>query len=113
LLSYLLNIEEGNLVAIFKICGFYNKKKGFFLLAAFRTWFATTFEAKTVEMTSFRKKPLIKIDLGSHPCRSTDQLKENLDPPRFRIQTVHCSMRYLNGGPPVGTRCVYNTYPCA
>ena len=30
LLSYLLNIEEGDLIAIFNICGFYNDKKGFF-----------------------------------------------------------------------------------
>jgi hypothetical protein len=30
-LSYLLNIEEGNLVAIFKICGFYTNKKDVFL----------------------------------------------------------------------------------
>jgi hypothetical protein len=87
-LSYLLNIEEGDLVAIFKICGFYNEKKGVFLLAAFRTWVAATFEPKTVEVTSFRKKPLIKIGRGSHPRRPTDQLKENLDPPRFRMQTV-------------------------
>jgi endonuclease III-like uncharacterized protein len=43
--SYLLNIEEGDLIAIFKICGFYNDKKGVFLLAAFSTWVAATFES--------------------------------------------------------------------
>jgi hypothetical protein len=42
-LSYLLSIREGELVDIFKICGFYNDKKGVFLLAAFRTWIRATF----------------------------------------------------------------------
>ncbi len=87
-LSYLLDIEEGDLVGIFKICGFFNNKKGFFLQAAFRTWVASTFEARTVEVTSFRKKALIKIGLGNHPRRPTDQWKDNLDPPRFRMQTA-------------------------
>jgi hypothetical protein len=85
-LSYLLNIEEGNIVAIFKICGFFNDKKGVFLLSIFRTWAAATFEARTVEVTIFRKKPLIKIGLGNHPQWPMDQLKDNLDPPRFRMQ---------------------------
>jgi hypothetical protein len=66
-LSYLLSIREGELVEIFKICGFYNDKKGVFLLAAFRTWIRATFEAGTVEVTVFRKTPLIKIGLGDHP----------------------------------------------
>jgi hypothetical protein len=49
---------------------------------------AATFEARTVEVTIFRKKPLIKIGLVNHPCWPTNQLKENLDPPRFRMQTA-------------------------
>jgi hypothetical protein len=87
-LSYLLNIREAELVEIFKICGFYNDKKQVFLLAAFRTWIAASFEAGAVEVTSFRKKSLIKIGLGDHPRRPADQLKEKLDPPRFRMQTA-------------------------
>jgi hypothetical protein len=65
-LAIIPSTKEGNLVAIFKICGFYIDKKGF-LLATFRTWVATTFEARTVEVTMFRKKPFIKIGLGNHP----------------------------------------------
>jgi hypothetical protein len=67
----LLNIEEGNLVANFMICGFYQQERCF-LLASFRTWVAATFEARTVEVTIFRKKPFIKIGLGNHPRWRTD-----------------------------------------
>jgi hypothetical protein len=67
LLSYLLNVEQGDLVEIFKICGFCNDKKVVFLLAVFRTWVAATFEARTVEVTILRKKPLIKVGCGNHP----------------------------------------------
>jgi hypothetical protein len=93
LLSYLLSIEEGYLVATFKICGFYNDKKGIFLLAAFRKWVAATFEASIVEVTLFRKKPFTKIGLGNHPQWPEDQLKENMDPSRFCSYSDCCRPR--------------------
>jgi hypothetical protein len=34
-----------------------------------------------------KRIPLIKIGVGEHPCRPKAQLKEKLDPPRFRMQT--------------------------
>jgi hypothetical protein len=87
--SYLLNTREADLVEIFVICGFYNDKKGLFLLAAFRTWIAATFEAGTVEVTIVRKTPIIKIGLGNHPRWPVNQVKEKLNPPRFlRMQTA-------------------------
>jgi hypothetical protein len=47
-----------------------------------------------VEVTTYcfpelphKKIPLVKIGVGEHPCRSKAQLKEKVDPPRFRMQT--------------------------
>jgi hypothetical protein len=93
-LSYLLSIREVDLLEIFKICGFYNEKRGAFLFRVFETWVAASFDTRTVEVTTYcfpespnKKIPLIKIGVGEHPCRPTAQLKEKLDPPRFRMQT--------------------------
>jgi hypothetical protein len=95
-LSYLLSIREVDLVEILKICGFYQVKKGVFQFQfrVFETWVAATFERKTVEVTTYcypdarnKKIPLIKIGLGDHPNRPASQLKEKLEPPRFRMQT--------------------------
>jgi hypothetical protein len=36
-LSYLLNIEEGDILAIFNICGFYNEQERYFSISSFRT----------------------------------------------------------------------------
>jgi hypothetical protein len=93
-LSYLLSIREVDLLEIFKICGFYNEKRGAFLFRVFETWVSASFDTRTVKVTTscfpeppHKKTPLIKIGVGEHPCRPKAQLKEKLDPPRFRMQT--------------------------
>jgi hypothetical protein len=76
------------MVDIFKICGFYNKKKGAFLFRVFEIWVAESFDVGTLTTFCYpgsphKKIPLIKIG-PSHPA---SQLKEKLDPPTFRLQT--------------------------
>jgi hypothetical protein len=85
----MLSIREVDLLEIFKICGFYNEKRGAFLFRDFETWVAASFDKRTVEVTTYcfpesphKKIPLIKIGVGEHPCRPKAQLKK-LDPPRF------------------------------
>jgi endonuclease III-like uncharacterized protein len=74
-LSYLLDTSEENLREIFNICGFYNNKKSAFLLTAFETWVAGSFELGTVEVTSFRKKIFTKIgtEIAEEACRSSSR----------------------------------------
>jgi hypothetical protein len=93
-LSYLLSIREADILEIFKICGFYNERRGAFLFRVFETWVAASFDTRTVEVTTYcfpesplKKMPLIKIGVGEHPHRPAAQLNEKLDPPRFRMQT--------------------------
>jgi hypothetical protein len=107
-LSYLLSIQEADLVEIFKVCGFFNGRKGSFQSSVFKMWVSTNFERGTVEVTSFRRKDMIKIGVGEHPSRPLDQFKEKLDPPRFRMMTAgvegkssrDCLMRLFEKSPP-------------
>jgi hypothetical protein len=87
-LSYLLDISEENLLEIFNICGFYDNKKSAFLLRAFETWVAGSFELGTVEVTSFRKKIFIKIGTGQSPKKPAAQVADEIAPPTFRMQTT-------------------------
>ncbi len=86
-LSYLLSVKESDLVEIFKVCGFHNKK-GSFQKAGFKMWVDANFKRGSVEFTAYRKKDILKIGLGEHPSRPVDQWKEKLDPPRFRMLTA-------------------------
>jgi hypothetical protein len=49
-LSYLLSIREVDLLVIFKICGFYNEKRGAFLFRVFETWVAASFDRSVGSM---------------------------------------------------------------
>jgi hypothetical protein len=87
-LSYLLSINEPDLVEIFKMCGFYHLKRGTFQKSVFEMWVGATFARGTVEVTTYKKKGMIKLGHGEHPSRMLDQVKEKLDPPRFRMLTA-------------------------
>jgi hypothetical protein len=52
-LSYLLSTREVDILEIFKICGFYNEKRGAFLFRVFETWVAASFDTRTVEVTTY------------------------------------------------------------
>jgi hypothetical protein len=85
-LSYLLSIRGVDILEIFKICGFYNEKRGAFLFRVFETWVAASFDTRTMQVTTycFPESPhtkilLIKIGVGEHHCRPKAQLKEKLD----------------------------------
>jgi hypothetical protein len=120
-LSYLLGVKESDMVKIFKACGFYHIKKGTFARTAFKTWVTASFPTGTVEFSSFRRKDLLKLGLGEHPSRPSDQLKENLDPPRFRMTTTtdveglssRDSLMRLFDTSPTGTTTPTATTPAA
>jgi hypothetical protein len=84
-LSTLLGISEANLVDVFEICGFYNKKRSAFLSTDFQHWLAASFDSGTVEVTSFKKTTLIKIAKGIDPTKPASQKGE---PPRFRMRNT-------------------------
>jgi hypothetical protein len=45
-----------------------------------------SFDSGTVELTTFKRRPLIKIGMGDAPKRPASQLEEALEPPaRFRM----------------------------
>jgi hypothetical protein len=55
-------MTEEDLVEIFKICGFYNNdKSSAFLSTVFRDSVAASFDLATVEVTTFKKRTLVKI----------------------------------------------------
>jgi hypothetical protein len=76
-LSYLLSIREVDILEIFKICGFYNEKRGAFLFRVFESLVATSFGSDSIlfPRVATQKIPLIKIGVGEHPCRPKAQLK--------------------------------------
>jgi hypothetical protein len=70
--------------------GLYNLKRGTFQWSVFEiVWVRATFERGTVEVTTYKKKDLIKIGHGEHPGWMLDQVKKKLDPPRFQMLTAH------------------------
>jgi hypothetical protein len=87
-LSYLLGISEERLVYIFKLCGFYNSKKSAFLGTDFEVWVAASFDAGTMEVTTFKRERLIKIGTGASPEKPASQSKEGLEPPKFRMRRI-------------------------
>jgi hypothetical protein len=78
-LSFLLSVKEADLLEIFKLCRFYvfRRKVFWFQRDIFKAWVGDTFERGTVELYVFRKKPMIKLSLGEHPCRPAEQWKES------------------------------------
>jgi hypothetical protein len=110
-LSYLLSVQESDLIEIFKVCGFYNMKRNCFLRTAFKAWVVATFDRGSVEFTDFQRQDMLKIGLGEHPCRPAEQLKEKLDPPRFQMLTADDEgkssrdslMRLFDKSPPTET----------
>ena len=87
-LSFLLGITEADLVEIFKICGFYNEKKGIMQWSVFRMWVVASFDKGTMEVTSYKRSEFIKIGTGTHPNKPASQVKDQLLPPSFRMQTT-------------------------
>jgi hypothetical protein len=87
ILSNLLSVSEEDLVEIFKVCGFHNKK-GSFQKADFKMWVWANFERRSVKIKLFHRKDIIKIVLGEHPSCPMDQWEEELDLPRFQMLTV-------------------------
>jgi hypothetical protein len=87
-LSFLLGMTEADLGEILKICGFYNEKKGTFLWECFKMWVFASFDKGTVEATVYKKSQYIKIGTGTHPNKPAAQMKDNLQPPSFRMQTA-------------------------
>jgi hypothetical protein len=81
-------MREEDLVEIFKICGFYNSKRSALLATVFKDWVAASFDLGTVEVTTFKKRTLIKIGCGESPKRPASQLAEGLTPPRFRMRST-------------------------
>ena len=74
---------------IFKICGFYNKKKGKIQWGVFEIWVVASFYKGTVEVTSYKRTQVIKIGIGTHPTKPAFQEKEGLQPPGFQtMQTA-------------------------
>jgi hypothetical protein len=45
--------REVDILETFKLCGFYNEKRGAFLFRVFETWVAASFETRTVEVTTY------------------------------------------------------------
>ena len=80
-LSYLLGVSEENLVEILKLCGFCKSND-------FRDWVVANFDVGTVEITEYQKNTLIKIGIGVSPERPSIQLKDGLEPPKFRMQST-------------------------
>jgi hypothetical protein len=70
------------------MCGFYHLKRGTFQQFIFEMWVGATFERGAVKVTTYKKKGMIKIGHGEHPYRMLDQVKEKLNPPRFRMLTA-------------------------
>jgi hypothetical protein len=79
-------VVKEDLINIFKVCGFCNRSRD----VRFKMWVSATFERRVEEFTTvFRREDKIKIGLGEHPSRPSDQLKEKLGPPRFRMLTSY------------------------
>jgi len=87
-LSFLLGINEADLGEIFKICGFYNEKKGRMQWSIFEMWVVASFDKGTVEVSSYKRTKVLKIGVGTHPTKPASQEKEGLQPPSFRMQTA-------------------------
>ena len=77
------------MLEILKICGFVKtKNRGAIQWTDFQTWVEASFDDGTVEVTTFKRISYIKIGLGKHPKQPSSQIKEKLEPPKFRMKTV-------------------------
>ena len=81
-------ISEEDLVEVFKICGFYHNKRSCLKSTVFREWAVASFDVGTVEVSTFKKRTVIKIGMGDFPKRPASQLDEGLEPPKFRMQST-------------------------